>query len=203
MGSLSQDCECARPTHCPRPYTIRFRDGLGKWREEAGYGTQDDAIERLTQIYAENKKAAPSVAEARLRGNQVNTFRTFKAILRDASGKGAMVDDPVKGVQEPEYADEDVALAIVMTVGSGLRKGEARAVNVNNVVAHGVYRVREQNHHSTDKPAKLKHRKAGRSGSGIDLGHGRPTNTGVTVRGGAGCSQPSAGPSPVYCDKLS
>ncbi|MEU6574845.1 hypothetical protein [Streptomyces sp. NPDC046805] len=46
------------------PYTIRFRDALEQ-REEAGYDTQDDAIERLTQIYAEKKKTAPSVAEAR------------------------------------------------------------------------------------------------------------------------------------------
>jgi hypothetical protein len=46
------------------PYTIRLRDALGKQREEAGYGTKDDAIERLTQIYGE-KKTAPSVAEAR------------------------------------------------------------------------------------------------------------------------------------------
>ncbi|WP_406466950.1 hypothetical protein OH738_04195 [Streptomyces hirsutus] len=49
----------------PHPYTIRFRNGLGKQREEGGFGTQDDAIERLTQIYAEKKRTAPSVAEAR------------------------------------------------------------------------------------------------------------------------------------------
>ncbi|MFD7408962.1 hypothetical protein ACFV7R_41440 [Streptomyces sp. NPDC059866] len=87
------------------------------------------------------------------RGNQANIFRTLKAILRDAYGKGAMADDPVKGVQEPEYvrekvvipsltyvkkslaaADDDLALEIVMMVGCGLRNGEARAVNVTNVL---------------------------------------------------------------------
>jgi hypothetical protein len=110
----------------------------------------------------------------------VNIFRTLRAILRDAHGKGAMADDPVKGVQEPEYvrekvvipslahvkkaltaADEDLALGIVMMVGCGLRNGEARAVNVYNVVADDVYRVHEQIHSNTHKPAKLKHRKAG------------------------------------------
>ncbi|MFE9976870.1 tyrosine-type recombinase/integrase [Streptomyces hirsutus] len=248
MGSFFKECGCSRPTRCPHPYTIRFRDALGKQREEAGFGTQDDAVERLTQIYAEKKKTAPSVAEARRelgqqtveeyakqwrprqrrmteystgwhvdssinvhivprlgsrklnsvtpivverfldeleadgvgRGNQVNIFRTLKAILRDAYGKGAMADDPVKGVQEPEYvrrkvvipplayvkkalraADELLALEIVMMVGCGLRNGEARAVNVNNVVADDVYRVHEQIHSNTHKPAKLKHRKAG------------------------------------------
>ncbi len=248
MGSFFKECGCSRPTRCPHPYTIRFRDALGKQREEAGFGTQDDAVERLTQIYAEKKKTASSVAEARRelgqqtvaeyakqwrprqrrmteystgwhvdssinvhivprlgsrklnsvtpimvecfldeleadgvgRGNQVNIFRTLKAILRDAYGKGAMADDPVKGVQEPEYvrqkvvipplayvkkaltaADEDLALEIVMMVGCGLRNGEARAVNVNNVVADDVYRVHEQIHSNTHKPAKLKHRKAG------------------------------------------
>ncbi|MFJ3933984.1 tyrosine-type recombinase/integrase [Streptomyces sp. NPDC090029] len=248
MGSFFKECDCAKPTRCPHPYTIRFRDALGKQREESGYDTQDDAIERLTQIYAEKKNTAPSVAEARRelgqrtveeyakqwrprqrkmteystgehvdssinvhivprlgsrklnsvtpivverfldeletdkvgRGNQVNIFRTLKAILRDAYGKGAMADDPVKGVQEPEYvrekvvipsltyvkkaltvADEDLALEIVMMVGCGLRNGEARAVNVKNIVADDVYRVHEQIHSNTHKPAKLKHRKAG------------------------------------------
>ncbi|MEU7033483.1 tyrosine-type recombinase/integrase [Streptomyces sp. NPDC046237] len=248
MGSFFKECDCAKPTRCPHPYTIRFRDALGKQREESGFGTQDDAIERLTAIYKEKKSTAPSVAEARRelgqqtveeyaklwrprqrkmteystgehvdssinvhivprlgsrklnsvtpivverfldaletdkvgRGNQVNIFRTLKAILRDAYGKGAMADDPVKGVQEPEYvrekvvipsltyvkkaltvADDDLALEIVMMVGCGLRNGEARAVNVNNVVADDVYRVHEQIHSNTHKPAKLKHRKAG------------------------------------------
>ncbi|MFE2560246.1 tyrosine-type recombinase/integrase [Streptomyces sp. NPDC059352] len=248
MGSFFKDCECAKPTRCPHPYSIRFRDPLGRQREESGYGTQDDAIERLTQLYAEKKTTAPSVAAARRelgqltveeyaqqwrprqrrmtdystgwhvdssinvhivprlgarklnsvtpmvierfldemegdgvgRGNQVNIFRVLKTILRDAYAKGAMADDPVKGVQEPEYvreqvaipslafvkkalvvADEDLALEIVMMAGCGLRNGEARAVNVNNVVAPDVYRVCEQIHSNTHKPAKLKHRRVG------------------------------------------
>ncbi|MFJ8666256.1 tyrosine-type recombinase/integrase [Streptomyces sp. NPDC093600] len=248
MGSFFKDCGCAKPTRCPHPYSIRFRDVLGKQREESGYGTQDDAIECLTQLYAEKKTTAPSVAAARSelgqltveeyakqwrprqrkmtdystgwhvdssinvhivprmgarklnsvtpmvverfldemegdgvgRGNQVNIFRVLKIILRDAFDKGAMADDPVKGVQEPEYvreqvaipsltyvkralavADADLALEIVMMAGCGLRNGEARAVNVNNVVAKDVYRVDERIHSNTHKPAKLKHRKTG------------------------------------------
>ncbi|MGB8943708.1 MAG: tyrosine-type recombinase/integrase [Streptomyces sp.] len=247
MGSFFKDCGCAKPTRCPHPYTIRFRNGLGKQSEEGGFGTQDDAIERLTQIYAEKKRTAPSVAEARRelgqktvseyakqwrprqrkmtaystgehvdssinvhivprlgsrklntvtpivverfldeleadgvgRGNQVNIFRVLKTILRDAHDKGAMAEDPVKGVQEPEYvrqkvvipslkylkqalavADEILALEIVMMAGCGLRNGEARAVNINNLVAEDVYRIHEQIHSNTHKPAKLKHRKA-------------------------------------------
>lgn len=165
MGSFFKDCECAKPTRCPHPYTIRFRDALGKQREETGFGAQDEAIERLTLLYTEKKKTAPSVAEARRelgqktvqeyakvwlprqrrmteystgrhvsssidvhivpalgsrklnsvtpsvveqfldglevngvgRGNQMNIYRTLKAILRDAYEKGAMADDPVKG----------------------------------------------------------------------------------------------------------
>ncbi|AJE87349.1 integrase [Streptomyces albus] len=248
MGSFFKDCGCARPSRCPHPYTIRFRNGLGKQSEEGGFGTQDDAIERLTQIYTEKKRTAPSVAEARRklgqktveeyakewrsrqrkmteystgvhvgsslnvhifprlgsrklntvtplvverfldvleadgvgRGNQVNIFRILKTILRDAFDKGAMADDPVKGVQEPEYvrervaipsltyvkqalavAGDDLAMEIVMMAGCGLRNGEARAVNVNNVVADDVYRVHEQIHSNTHRPSKLKHRKVG------------------------------------------
>ncbi|MGQ5597874.1 tyrosine-type recombinase/integrase [Streptomyces sp. ESR1.13] len=248
MGSFFKDCGCARPSRCPHPYTIRFRNGLGKQSEESGFNTQDDAIERLTQIYTEKKRTAPSVAEARRelgqktvaeyakewrsrqrkmteystgehvgsslnvhifprlgsrklntvtplvverfldaleadgvgRGNQVNIFRILKTILRDAFAKGAMADDPVKGVQEPEYvrervvipsleyvkqalavAGDDLAMEVVMMAGCGLRNGEARAVNVNNVVADDVYRVHEQIHSNTHRPAKLKHRKVG------------------------------------------
>ncbi|MEV0929071.1 hypothetical protein AB0I99_28870 [Streptomyces spongiicola] len=65
MGSFFKECDCAKPTRCPHPYTIRFRDALGKQREESGYDTQDDGIERLTEIYKEKKSTAPSVVEAR------------------------------------------------------------------------------------------------------------------------------------------
>ncbi|MFJ8027857.1 hypothetical protein [Streptomyces sp. NPDC096311] len=58
-------------------------------------------------------------------------------------------------------AGDDLALEIVMMAGCGLRNGEARAVNVNNVVADDVYRVHEQIHSNTHRPAKLKHRKVG------------------------------------------
>ncbi|MFC8918426.1 hypothetical protein ACFT5C_21915 [Streptomyces sp. NPDC057116] len=65
MGSFFKDCGCAKPTRCPHPYSIRFRDALGKQREESGYATPDDAIEPLTQLSAEKKTTAPSVAAAR------------------------------------------------------------------------------------------------------------------------------------------
>ncbi|GHF97852.1 hypothetical protein Shyd_95260 [Streptomyces hydrogenans] len=32
MGSFFKDCDCAKPTRCPHPYSIRFRDALGKQR---------------------------------------------------------------------------------------------------------------------------------------------------------------------------
>ncbi|GGL65842.1 integrase [Streptomyces fumigatiscleroticus] len=224
MGSFYKDCGCARLTRCPHPYAIRFRGALGKQREEAGYGTQDAAIERLTQIYAAKKRTAPSIAEARralgqqtiaeyarqwlprqrrmteystgehvnssinvhivprLGSRKLNTVTPIvvERFLKDAYDKRAMADDPVKGVQEPEYvrekvviptlayvkqalavAGDDLALEIVMMTGCGLRNGEARAVNINNVVADDVYRVHEQIHSNTHRPAKLKHRKAG------------------------------------------
>ncbi|WP_245877192.1 hypothetical protein [Streptomyces glaucescens] len=58
-------------------------------------------------------------------------------------------------------ADEDLALEIVKMAGCGLRNSEARAVNINNVVAQDMYRMREQVHSNTLKSAKLKHRKVG------------------------------------------
>ncbi|MFF7444149.1 hypothetical protein [Streptomyces sp. NPDC008122] len=65
MGSSFKDCGCTRPARCPHPYSIRFRDALGRQREESGFGTQDEAIERLTQLYTEKRTTAPSVAAAR------------------------------------------------------------------------------------------------------------------------------------------
>jgi hypothetical protein len=53
MGSFFKDRDCVTPTGCPHPYTIRFRNGLGRQTEEGGFRTQDDAIERLTEIYGE------------------------------------------------------------------------------------------------------------------------------------------------------
>ncbi|WP_256923770.1 hypothetical protein [Streptomyces sp. 13-12-16] len=49
----------------PAPVHDSVQGRSRKQREEAGFGTQDDAIERLTQIYAERRKTAPSIAEAR------------------------------------------------------------------------------------------------------------------------------------------
>ncbi|MFF8503196.1 hypothetical protein ACF07L_21445 [Streptomyces anulatus] len=65
MGSPFKDCGCAKPTRCPHSCSVRFRDALGNQREESGYGTLDDAIERLTQLYAEKKTTARTVAAAR------------------------------------------------------------------------------------------------------------------------------------------
>lgn len=48
-----------------------------------------------------------------------------------------------------------------MMSGCGLRNGEALAVNVKNIVADDVYRVREQVNQTTGDYAPLKHRKKG------------------------------------------
>jgi hypothetical protein len=267
-GVVLQGLRLCEADAVPAPVHDPFPQRSGKQVEEGGFDTQDDAIERLTQIYAEKKRTAPSIAEARRelgqktvaeyakqwlprqrrmtaystgehvgssinvhivprlgsrklisvtpivverfldeleadgvgQGNQVNILRTLKAILRDAYDKRAMADDPVKGVQEhvrqrvviPDLAylkqalavaGDDLALEIVMMAGCGLRNGEARAVNVNNVVADDVYRVHEQIHSNTHRPAKLKHRRVG----GVPGGAAAPLGPGGdrTLRGEA------------------
>ncbi|MFC3577446.1 hypothetical protein ACFOZ0_30085 [Streptomyces yaanensis] len=177
MGSHFKECGCSRPTRCLHPYTIRFRDALGKQREEAGYGTQDDAIERLTQISAEKKKTALSVAEVRRElgqqavaewakqwrprqrrmteystGWHVDSSINVHIIAHLASRKVNAVT-PIVVIPSLSYvkkvltvADEDLALEIVMMAGCGWRKGEARAVNINSVVADDVCRVHKQIH---------------------------------------------------------
>ncbi|MFF5713648.1 tyrosine-type recombinase/integrase [Streptomyces sp. NPDC012756] len=58
MGSFFKTCSCKRQGGCAHPYAIRFRDGTGRQCEESGYPTQDDALDRLTQIYRE-KRSTP------------------------------------------------------------------------------------------------------------------------------------------------
>ncbi|MFJ1735513.1 tyrosine-type recombinase/integrase [Streptomyces sp. NPDC088254] len=60
MGTFFKDCEHpeSRWSKCPHEYKIRYRNPAGKQTEEAGFGTQDKAITRLTEIYNQ-KKAAP------------------------------------------------------------------------------------------------------------------------------------------------
>ncbi|MGW6865368.1 hypothetical protein [Streptomyces sp. NPDC054901] len=60
MGAFFKDCEHpqTRWSKCPHEHTIRYRSAAGKQTEEAGFSTQDKAIDRLTTVYQE-KKAAP------------------------------------------------------------------------------------------------------------------------------------------------
>lgn len=83
MGSFFKGCDCAKPTRRPHPYTIRFRDALGEQHEETGFSAQDDAIERRTQLYAEKKRTAPSVAEP-----AANSVRRPSRNARSSGGPG-------------------------------------------------------------------------------------------------------------------
>ncbi|WP_106975952.1 hypothetical protein [Streptomyces flavochromogenes] len=63
MGSFFKTCSCKRQGGCAHPYAIRFRDGTGRQREETGYPTQDDALDRLTQVYREKRSTPVQQAE--------------------------------------------------------------------------------------------------------------------------------------------
>ncbi|OKJ95206.1 hypothetical protein AMK26_32115 [Streptomyces sp. CB03234] len=60
MGTFFKDCEHPRSrwSKCPHLYKVRYRDAAGKQVEESGFATQDEAIQRLTDVY-NAKKAAP------------------------------------------------------------------------------------------------------------------------------------------------
>jgi hypothetical protein len=60
MGSFFKECEHPRSrwSRCPHLYKIRYRSAAGSRVEESGFATQDEAIERLTDVYRA-KKAAP------------------------------------------------------------------------------------------------------------------------------------------------
>ncbi|MEV7145157.1 tyrosine-type recombinase/integrase [Streptomyces sp. NPDC093084] len=66
MGTFFKDCEHpeSRWSKCPHEYKIRYRSAAGKQTEESGFGTQDKAITRLTEVYNEKKAAPQSQSKA-------------------------------------------------------------------------------------------------------------------------------------------
>lgn len=66
MGTLFKDCVHpeSRWSKCPHEYKIRYRDAAGKQTEESGYATQDEAIDRLSEVYTAKKAARPNRARA-------------------------------------------------------------------------------------------------------------------------------------------
>ncbi|MFD5537731.1 hypothetical protein ACFWIJ_07730, partial [Streptomyces sp. NPDC127079] len=66
MGTFFKDCEHpeSRWSKCPHEYKIRYRSPAGKQTEESGFGTQDKAIARLTEVYNQKKAAPQSQSKA-------------------------------------------------------------------------------------------------------------------------------------------
>ncbi|WP_234362152.1 site-specific integrase [Streptomyces sp. IMTB 1903] len=60
MGSFFKECEHSpsRWAKCLHPYKVRYRDAGGRQAEESGFATEDEAINRLTNLY-KARKAAP------------------------------------------------------------------------------------------------------------------------------------------------
>ncbi|MFG3255330.1 tyrosine-type recombinase/integrase [Streptomyces sp. NPDC048172] len=63
MGSFFKTCDCLRQARCPHPYIIRFRDAMGRQREEVGYATQTAALDRLTELYEKKRNTPRQQAE--------------------------------------------------------------------------------------------------------------------------------------------
>ncbi|MEW2263228.1 hypothetical protein ACGF5T_21555 [Streptomyces sp. NPDC047853] len=64
-GVVLQGMRLCQAGAVPAPVHDPFPQWPGKQVEEGRFDTQDDAIGRLTQIYVEKKRTAPSVAEVR------------------------------------------------------------------------------------------------------------------------------------------
>ncbi|MFJ2734966.1 tyrosine-type recombinase/integrase [Streptomyces sp. NPDC087317] len=76
MGTYSKRCGCARPTNCPHPYTIRFRNAAGRQTEESGYRTQQAAVDRLTEIY-QQRRSTPQAAAQEAHELGQKQFKTY------------------------------------------------------------------------------------------------------------------------------
>ncbi|MFJ4879587.1 tyrosine-type recombinase/integrase [Streptomyces sp. NPDC088745] len=109
---------------------------------------------------------------------QANAFDKLRAVLLYAHRLGLYDTSPLEGVKPPQYdparavipstaqlagirvaGDDMFRLVADLMSGSGLRNGEALAVNVRNIVADDVHRITEQVNHTTHAYARLKHRK--------------------------------------------
>ncbi|MFD8816194.1 tyrosine-type recombinase/integrase [Streptomyces sp. NPDC059627] len=109
---------------------------------------------------------------------QSNAFDKLRAILLDAHRLGLFSESPLSGVKAPQYdptraaipspeqlrgirsaGDETFTLFVDLMSGCGLRNGEAAAVNLDNIVADDVYRIREQVNQTTAEYGPLKHRR--------------------------------------------
>ncbi|MGW2877020.1 tyrosine-type recombinase/integrase [Streptomyces sp. NPDC001233] len=78
MGTFKKKCDCTRPTRCPHPYTITFRNAAGRQTEEGGFPNQTAATDRLIEIYNQKKRSGAqhsAAQEALLLGQK--QFRAY------------------------------------------------------------------------------------------------------------------------------
>ncbi|MEU3481809.1 hypothetical protein AB0E66_27015 [Streptomyces sp. NPDC033753] len=73
MGSFFKDCDCAKPTRCPHPYSIRFRDALGKQREESGCGTHNVVAQDMNRV--REQIHSNTLKPAKLKHRKAGEFR--------------------------------------------------------------------------------------------------------------------------------
>ncbi|MEV8329172.1 tyrosine-type recombinase/integrase [Streptomyces niveus] len=66
MGTFFKECSHpeSRWSKCPHPYKIRYRNVAGKQTVESGFANQDNAIERLVEMYKARKGAPRSQSKA-------------------------------------------------------------------------------------------------------------------------------------------
>lgn len=66
MGAFFKECSHpeSRWSKCPHPYKIRYRNVAGKQTVESGFVNQDNAIERLVEMYKARKGAPRSQSKA-------------------------------------------------------------------------------------------------------------------------------------------
>ncbi|MFF4352991.1 hypothetical protein [Streptomyces sp. NPDC001530] len=113
--------------------------------------------------------------------SQKNAYLVLKLVIDAARHRGAITLDPFLDIAPPDYVpneviiptfaelnairdaaeDDDLRLVIELMSGCGHRNGEAHAANIKSIVADDVYRISEQIHGNSVKPAPLKHRKRG------------------------------------------
>ncbi|MGW8884248.1 RNA polymerase sigma factor [Streptomyces sp. NPDC055749] len=137
MGGFFKTCPCTRQNRCPHPHGIRFRDAAGQQREEGGYATQQDALDRLTKLYNEKHATVPQQAVLkRETGKQRFGEYSSSWLARQRHYAPGQVIIPTLDELHAlkAVASDGLRLVIDLMSGCGLRNGEA----------YDVYRITEQ-----------------------------------------------------------
>lgn len=91
-GSFFKNCRCTRQNRCAHPCAVRYRGGTGRQREQTGFTTQQDALDRPTKVCNE-KRHTPERQAASQRETGRHRFGPYAGCLPSRRRSGRLEDE--------------------------------------------------------------------------------------------------------------